>query len=128
MFFLYDLCCDYILAAPLEEDVEVLSAYLIQLVGTQNLEQLWKILKFLDRYATNFCCCFNCQIGHVVLIRSEIRAYRHTGIQGIQAYRAHRAYGAWSNVMGYTAMVRDKMRGKYWLNPPIDCKTARIFA
>ena len=118
MFFFYDLCCDYISAAPLEEDVEVLSAYLIQLVVTQNLEQLWKVLKFLDRYATNFCCCFNCKIGHVVLIRSEIRAYRHTGIQGIQAcghtghtgIRAHRAYGAWSIVMGYTAMVRDKMR------------------
>lgn len=73
----------------MEEDVEVLSAYLIQLVGTQNLEQLWKVLKFLDRYATNFCCCFNHKIGNVVLIRSEIRAYkvyRDTGIQGTQAY------------------------------------------
>lgn len=87
--------------------MEVLSTYLIQLVGTQNLEQLWKVLKFLDRYATNFCYCFNCKIGHAVLIRSEIRAYkvyRHVGI------RAHRAYRAWSIVMGYTAMVTDKMR------------------
>ena len=115
--------------------MEVLSAYLIQLVGTQNLEQLWKVLKFLDRYATNFCCCFNCKIGHAVLIRSEIRAYkvyRHVGIQGTQVYGHTGHTGAWSIVMGYTAMVRDKMkgecRGKYWLNPPIDCKTARIFA
>lgn len=101
-----NLCCDYISAAPLEEDVEVLSAYLIQLVGTQNLEQLWKVLKFLDRYATNFCCCFNCKIGNVVLIRIEIRVYRHTGYTGIWAYRA---YGAWLSVVGYTARVRDKM-------------------
>ena len=73
--------------------MEVLSAYLIELVGTQNLEQLWKVLKFLDRYATNFCCCFNCKIGHVVLIRSEIRAYRHTRYTGMRAYRAHRYTG-----------------------------------
>ena len=64
--------------------MEVLSAYLIQLVGTQNLEQLWKVLKFLDRYATNFSCCFNSKIGNV-LIRSEIRAYK--------AYGTYRAYG-----------------------------------
>lgn len=73
--------------------MEVLSAYLIQLVGTQNLEQLWKVLKFLDRYATNFCCCFNFKIGNVVLIRSKIRAYGHTRYTGIQAYRAHRHTG-----------------------------------
>ena len=83
-FFFYDLCCDYISAAPLEEDVEVLSAYLIQLVGTQNLEQLWKVLKFLDRYAANFFCYFNCKIGHVVLIRYKV--YSHAGIQGTQVY------------------------------------------
>ena len=68
--------------------MEVLSAYLIQLVGTQNLEQLWKVLKFLDRYATNFCCCFNCKIGHFVLIRYKV--YRHAGMR---AYREHRYTG-----------------------------------
>ena len=90
--------------------MEVLSAYLIQLVGTQNLEQLWKVLKFLDRYATNFCSCFNCKIGHVVLIRYKV--YRHAGMRAYREHRytAHRAHGAWSIVMGYTAMVRDKMR------------------
>ena len=36
-----------------------------------------------------------------------MRAGGHTGNTGI---RAHRAHGAWSIVMGYTAMVRDKMR------------------
>ena len=35
------------------------------------------------------------------------KVYRHTGNTGI---RTHRAQGAWSIVMGYTAMVRDKRR------------------
>ena len=131
VFFLYDLCCDYILAAPLEEDVEVLSAYLIQLVGTQNLEQLWKVLKFLDRYATNFCCCFNCKIGHFVLIRYKV--YRHAGIQGTQVYwhTGHKGRGRllW-DIQQWLGIKWEKgeCRGKYRLNPPIDCKTARIFA
>ncbi|XP_078373550.1 DNA repair protein REV1-like isoform X2 [Oculina patagonica] len=34
---------------PLEEDVEVFSDYLLQLIATKNLEQLWMVLKFLDR-------------------------------------------------------------------------------
>jgi len=34
---------------PLEEDVEVFRDYLLQLIGTQNLEQLWRVMKFLDR-------------------------------------------------------------------------------
>jgi len=34
---------------PLEEDVEVFSDYLSQLIGSQNLEQLWRVMKFLDR-------------------------------------------------------------------------------
>lgn len=37
-------------AVPLGEDVEVFRDYLLQLIGTQNLEQLWRVLKFLDRY------------------------------------------------------------------------------
>lgn len=41
---------DNFVAVPLEEDVEVFSDYLLQLIATQNLEQLWRVLKFLDRY------------------------------------------------------------------------------
>ena len=48
-FFWHDL---YVV--PLEEDVEVLRDYLLQLIGTHNLEQLWRVLKFLDRYAAFF--------------------------------------------------------------------------
>lgn len=48
-FFWHDLY-----AVPLEEDVEVLRDYLLQLIGTHNLEQLWRVLKFLDRYAAFF--------------------------------------------------------------------------
>ena len=74
--FFNDLCCDYISAAPLEEDVEVLSDYLIRLVGTQNLEQLWRVFKFLDRYATKPSCCFNSSITNIILVRKERRAFR----------------------------------------------------
>ena len=47
------LCRHFLVAVPLEEDVEVLRNYLIQLVGTKNLEQLWRVLRFLDRYNCN---------------------------------------------------------------------------
>ena len=30
------------------------SEYLLELIGMKNLEQLWKVLKFLDRYCSHF--------------------------------------------------------------------------
>ena len=92
--------------------MEVLSAYLIQLVGTQDLEQLWKVLKFLDRYATDFCCCFNSKNENVVLIRGEIQAYR--------------AYRAWLSVVGYTARVRDRMAERGMLGEVLVESTNRL--
>ena len=46
----FEHCRLFIFVVPLEEDVEVFSDYLLQLIGTQNLEQLWRVMKFLDRY------------------------------------------------------------------------------
>lgn len=57
---------------PLEEDVEVLRNYLIQLVGTKNLEQLWRVLRFLDRTVDgrqgwqSACCAVLTQVQQTI--------------------------------------------------------------
>lgn len=55
---------------PLEEDVEVFRDYLLQLIGLKNLEQLWRVLKFLDRRIEgredwkNVSCAVLAQVQH----------------------------------------------------------------
>ena len=38
------------LAVPLEEDIEEVCSYLLQLIDGRNLEQVSSVLKFLSRY------------------------------------------------------------------------------
>ena len=40
-------------SVPLREDIAFFTDYLLQLVETKNLEQLWRVLRFLDRYNCN---------------------------------------------------------------------------
>lgn len=102
----------------------------------ESLEVSWQVcyeflLAAVLTVKLDMSCWLGVKYGHTG--KRAYKVYRHAGIQGTQVYGHPGHTGSdrmlW-DIQQWLGVKWEKgeCRGKYWLNPPIDCKTARSFA